>query len=87
MIPDIGFLELIVIMVVALLVFDHDELPIIMRKLGRGWRKLMSIKNQAVNTINDIGTEAEAKRNKITDLEGNEQIRYNVDELDELSKK
>jgi sec-independent protein translocase protein TatB len=68
--PQIGWSELLVIAVIAILVIGPKELPIIMKKVG-GWiRTVKNYTNQFQNSLEemtdldaDIHTETKSKKN------------------------
>ena len=70
---DIGWGELVVIGVVALVVIGPKELPALLRTLGQGMAKLRVMANDFQHQFNDAMREAELEdlrkeANKLTDL-------------------
>jgi sec-independent protein translocase protein TatB len=71
--PQIGWSELLVIAVIAILVIGPKELPIIMKKVG-GWiRTVKNYTNQFQNSLEemtdldvDIRTETKSKKKLVT---------------------
>ena len=58
---DIGFSEIILIGIVALLVVDPKELPTIMFKAGRFFRQFKMIMGRVSDTIGDVMHELESE--------------------------
>ena len=58
---DIGFSEIILIAIVALLVTDPKDLPDIMFKAGRFFRQFKMIMGRVSNTIGDVMHELESE--------------------------
>lgn len=58
---DIGFSEIVLIAIVALLVVDPKELPTIMFKAGRFFRQFKMIMGRVSNTIGDVMHELESE--------------------------
>jgi Tat protein translocase TatB subunit len=58
---DIGFSEIILIAIVALLVTDPKDLPDIMFKAGRFFRQFKTIMNRVSNTVGDVMHEFEVE--------------------------
>jgi sec-independent protein translocase protein TatB len=52
--PQIGWSELLVIVVIAILVIGPKELPIIMKKVGSWIRSIKSYTSQFQNSIEEI---------------------------------
>lgn len=50
--PNVGFGELFVIVVVALLVFGPDKLPKMMRSFGQGMRSFQEQSRRAMDELN-----------------------------------
>ena len=71
--PQIGWSELLVIAVIAILVIGPKELPVIMKKVG-GWiRTVKNYTNQFQNSLEemtdldvDIRTETKSKKKLVT---------------------
>lgn len=69
--PQIGWSELLVIAVIAILVIGPKELPIIMKKVG-GWiRTVKNYTNQFQNSLEemtdlDVDTETKSKKKLAT---------------------
>lgn len=58
---DIGFSEIVLIAIVALLVTDPKDLPGIMFKAGRFFRGFKMIASRVTNTIGDVMHELESE--------------------------
>lgn len=58
---DVGFSEIVLIGIVALLVVDPKELPTIMFKAGRFFRQFKLIMGRVSNTIGDVMHELESE--------------------------
>ncbi|HEY1096278.1 MAG TPA: twin-arginine translocase TatA/TatE family subunit [Alphaproteobacteria bacterium] len=58
---EIGFSEIILIAIVALLVTDPRELPNIMFKAGRFFRQFKIIASRVTNTVSDVMHELEVE--------------------------
>ncbi len=72
---DIGWGELVVIGVVALVVIGPKELPALLRTLGQGMAKLRAMANDFQHQFNDAMREAELddlrkEAEKLTDIAG-----------------
>lgn len=89
---DIGFSELLLIAVVALVVIGPKDLPVVMRHVARFARDIRSFyagaKRQMTALVEEAGIE-EMKREvtMIIDLEGKPREAYDVRELESISAK
>ena len=86
---DIGFSEILLIAVVALIVVGPKDLPVVIRHVMKFVRELRTLyaglKTQMHEVMEEIGVD-ELKHNMTTiiDLEGKPQKAYDVRELDAL---
>ena len=86
---DVGFSELLLTAVVALVVVGPKDLPVMLRALVRGWRQVRAfyrtMHQQFEQVIEVSGIESvPSNLTTILDLEGKPQIAYNVAELDHV---
>lgn len=58
---EIGFSEIVLIAIVALLVTDPKDLPNIMFKAGRFFRKIKIISGRVTNTVSEVMHELEVE--------------------------
>lgn len=87
---DIGFSELLLVAVVALVVIGPKDLPVVIRHVAKGLRELREVysglKKQMTDVIDQAGLDDLKKdMTTIIDLEGKPQKAYNVDELKSLA--
>ena len=54
MIPQLGPLEILVVIVVALLVFGPNRLPEVARQVGRGIREVKKVQEQLSTELHDV---------------------------------
>lgn len=76
----LSFMELAIILLIAVLIFGPNKLPEIARGLGQGVRKMKEatedIKREIINqteqnnSINEIKKEVEEAKNEIKEIEG-----------------
>jgi sec-independent protein translocase protein TatB len=59
MLPGVGFSELLVIGVIALLVVGPKDLPLMLRKLGRQMAKFRALANEFRTGIDELARQAE----------------------------
>ena len=83
---NIGFSELLLIVVAALLIIRPRDYPTVIRALAkvvRQFRELVDgVRGQVDGVLKDSGIhEFQAKTRTIIDLEGREQIAYDVNEI------
>ena len=86
---DIGFSELLLIAVVAIIVIGPKDLPVVVRHVAKLMRELRGaysgIKKQMTQLVDESGiNEMKHEMTTIIDLEGNPQMAYDVRELDGL---
>tara|TARA_B110000495_G_C22618072_1_gene368490 strand:+ start:338 stop:589 length:252 start_codon:yes stop_codon:yes gene_type:complete len=62
--PQIGWLELLIIVVIAILVIGPKDFPIVLRKLGTWTSTIKKYFSDVQSNINEI-TNLEEKKNKI----------------------
>lgn len=89
---DIGFSEILLIAVVALVVIGPKDLPHVVRHVARFLREMRGVYNGLKRQMTEVMDEAGAcdiKRQMTTiiDLEGRPQQAFDVDELHALSGK
>lgn len=83
---NIGFSELLLIVVAALLIIRPKDYPTVIRaiaKVVRQFRELVDgVRGQVDDVLKDSGLhEFKAKTRTIIDLEGREQIAYDVNDI------
>lgn len=86
---DIGFSELLLIAVVALVVIGPKDLPVVVRHMVKFMRELREVysglKHQMHQVIDEVGIDdLKQHTSTIIDLEGKPQKAYSVDDLDLL---
>lgn len=59
MIPQIGFAEMIVLALLAIIVVGPKDLPKLMRTLGNGMARLRAMANEFTQAFDDMGAEQE----------------------------
>ena len=88
---DIGFSELLLIAVVALVVIGPKDLPVVLRHVMKVVRELRGMYSGLKHQMNEMLDEAGVNdiRHNVTtiiDLEGKPQKAYNVDDLKHLER-
>ena len=89
---DIGFSELLLIAVAALVVVGPKDFPVVIRYVARWMRTLRglyaSMRKQVVQWVDDTGMD-DLKREVTTiiDMDGKPQVAYDVKGLDGLKEK
>lgn len=88
---DIGFSELLLIVVVAIIFVGPKDLPVVVRYIARILHDLRSffhgVKRQFNAIVEEAGiAEMKDQMTTIIDLEGKAQIAYDVNELESLKK-
>ena len=86
---DIGFSELLLIAVVALVVIGPKDLPVVARHVAKFLREMRdvyhSLKSQVTSVIDETGIrDLQNEMTTIIDLEGKPKQAYDVKELDSL---
>ena len=86
---DIGFSELLLIAVVALVVIGPKDLPVVIRHMVKFMRELRDVysglKHQMHQVIEEVGLDdLKQHTSTILDLDGKPQQAYNVQDLDQL---
>lgn len=82
---NIGFSELVLIAVVALVFIGPKELPVVLRAVVKFFRELSDIGDEVKRQFNDAVKESGLDgTTTIIDLEGKKQIAYDISELDSL---
>ncbi|MFZ4541125.1 MAG: Sec-independent protein translocase protein TatB [Rickettsiales bacterium] len=89
---DVGFSELLLIAVAALLVIGPKDLPVVIRHVMKFLREMRAIlsglKQQMTDMVEEAGLDDLKKdMTTIIDMEGNSQAAYDVSELQNLSAK
>ncbi len=74
---DIGWTEIIVIIIVGCLVLDFKDIP----KIIKGIKQFIKHCNDLVTEAKQIFTDLEQEAKKIIDLDGNEQITYDLSDV------
>ena len=59
MIPQIGFAEMIVLVLLAIIVVGPKDLPKLMRTLGQGMAKLRGMANEFTQAFDEMGAQEE----------------------------
>jgi sec-independent protein translocase protein TatB len=75
MIPQIGFAEMLLIAVLALIVVGPKDLPVMMRRAGQFFAKMKAMGQEFKDAFNQIGQEDELA-----------QLREEIDELKAMGK-
>lgn len=83
---NVGFSELLLVVVASLLLIRPKDYPTVIRaiaKVVRQFRELIDgVKGQVDGVLNDSGiNEFKAQTRTIIDLEGKEQVAYDVNEI------
>lgn len=70
MIPQIGFAEMVVLIILAIIVIGPKDLPKVMRSVGQFMAKIRSMGNEFKQAFEDMGAEEEiaAMRREIEEL-------------------
>lgn len=90
---DIGFSELLLVVVAAILFIGPKDYPVVIRAVAKAMREIKALtqglKAQANELMRESGLEefSSTTTRTITDLEGKSQIAYDVAELDTLRGK
>ena len=87
---DIGFSELLLIAVVALVLVGPKDLPVVIRHVLKFFREIrdlyQGVKKQVSDVIDEVGLDDIKKgTSTIIDLEGKPQQAYNIADLDTLA--
>jgi len=75
MIPQIGFAEMLVIAILALIVVGPKDLPVMMRKAGQFFGKMKAMGQEFKDAFNQIGVDEEMA-----------ELRREIDELKSMGK-
>lgn len=88
MLPGIGFQELILIALVAIIVVGPKDLPMMMRRLGQFVAKGRALAGEFRAAFDDIArqTELEELRKEIEDLKNTNAVKEAADELSEFER-
>lgn len=89
---DVGFSELLLIIVAALVIIGPKDLPVVIRHLAKFAREVkrfvVGARAQAMKLAEEAGvTDIQREVTTIIDLEGREQQAYDVRDLDSLRAK
>jgi Tat protein translocase TatB subunit len=87
---NIGFTELLLIAVLALVFIGPKELPVVLRHIFRWIRQIENFTGEIRQQFRDIAKESgldDLKTTTIIDLEGRKQQAYDVKDLEQLSAK
>lgn len=74
---DIGWTEIVVVAIVSCLALDMKDIPKILRTIKQAMRYLGTLTDE----IRTFFTELEKETKTIIDLNGNEQITYDLDHI------
>ena len=83
--PQIGWLELLIIVVIAILVIGPKDFPIVLRRLGAWMNKIKKYFSEVQSNINDI-TNLDVKNNKKT-VTKNKSVLHKEEEKLNVKKK
>ncbi len=88
MLPGIGFAEIIVIALGALIIVGPKDLPMMMRKLGQMLAKGRALANEFQAAFDDIAKQSELEelRKEIEDLKKNNDVTAAAEELTSFEK-
>ncbi len=78
---DIGWTEIIVVIIVGCLVLDIKDIPAIIKVTKRAIRHCNDFLNEIKKLFTEIDKEAKVVKRTIIDLDGNEQIAYDLDDI------
>lgn len=89
---DVGFSELLLIAVVALVVVGPKDLPVVIRHAAKFFREMRGVyaglKRQMTEVMDEVGAhDLKREMTTIIDLEGKPQQAFDVKELDALAAK
>ena len=87
MLPSVGFAEMLLLAVLALIVVGPRDLPLLMRKAGRILGRLRALGNEFRDSMDELGRQAEleelreeSRRLREMNTELTRQTRLDVDE-------
>ena len=78
---DIGWTEIIVIIIVSCLLLEVKDIPSIIKTFKQLIKQFNTLIKEAKTFFIDIEQEAKIITKKVTDLEGNEQKAYDIDQI------
>jgi len=89
---DLSFWEIIVIAVIAMMVVKPEDMPDIMRSIGKAIGKVKRSAKEFMSLFDDVVKDEDLKEvsqefTEIIDLDGNVQKAYDISDLDDLSRK
>jgi Sec-independent protein translocase protein TatA len=74
---DIGWTEIIVVVLVGCFALDIKDLP----KIVKGFKQVMNYCNNLIKECKLLLFEVEQETKKIIDLDGNEQLTYDISDM------
>ncbi len=88
---DVGFSELVLVLVVALIVVGPERLPAVARTLGAYIRKARqafdSVKQEVEKELDTAALQEQLRQNNILQDETLDEVKSTVDELKDLARK
>lgn len=88
---DVGFSELLLVLVVALIVVGPERLPTVARKLGIYLRKAHeafdSVRQEVEKELDTAALQEQLRQNNILDESVVQEVRSTADDLKELARK
>ena len=83
MLPQVGFQEFLLLMIVALVIIGPEDLPVMMRKIGRWIAQMRATAREFQSAFDDIAKQAELDelRKEIEDLKRDNALKDAADEL------
>jgi len=88
---DLSLSEIIIIVVITLIVVKPEDVPGIMRSLGKALGKVKEMAREFTSAISDVSkdtglSEVKSELREVVDLEGNIREAYDVSEIEKLIK-
>jgi len=87
---DLSLAEVVIIAVVALIVIRPEDLPVIMRSIGKFFKKMKKMGREFTEMFDDISSDVgDIKQGvkEIIDLDGNVQKTYDISDIAEFTDK
>ncbi len=88
---DVGFSELVLVLVVALIVVGPERLPTVARRLGIYLRKAReafgSVKQEVERELDTAALQEQLRQNNILDDSVAQEVKSTADELKDLARK
>lgn len=78
---DIGWTEVIVVIVVACLMLDIKDIASIIKLARQSFKQLNHFTQEVKSFLTDIEQETQVVTKKIIDLEGKEQVAYDIEQI------